>query len=447
MAHTPNKFEKTSSDSRFVPLVLKTDTEPNMIKNSTFSACKYFLLVFVFALITFTTRAQIPTEPAAISAGESLFNANCKACHRVHQKLVGPALAGVYDRAPSIDWIKGFIKNSSKVIASGDEYANKLYNEYNKTQMTAFSSFKDEDILNILAYIKAETDKGPATAAAPAPGTTPADGGAGTETTGLPGQYLNIILIGMVLILVLLLVILGFLVSAIKRFLDQKDLTEEQKEIVHSPITGGSMLRSKAVIFIVTFLVASLGFKAVINSLFSIGVQQGYAPKQPIAFSHKIHAGQYEIDCKYCHTGVMKGKSATIPSVNICWNCHNQIRQGTITGEGEIAKIVKAYETNTPIEWVRIHNLPDLAYFNHAQHVNVGGQECQTCHGPIETMDVVKQHSLLTMGWCVDCHRKTDVNAKGNAYYDKLVELHNASKKGAMKVEDIGGLECSKCHY
>jgi hypothetical protein len=129
-------------------------------------------------------------------------------------------------------------------------------------------------------------------------------------------------------------------------------------------------------------------------------------------------------------------------------NCHNQIRSGTTTGEGEIAKIVAAWDNKKPIEWVRIHNLPDLAYFNHAQHVNVGGQECQTCHGPIETMDVVRQHSLLTMGWCIDCHRKTDVNSKGSAYYDKLVEYHAKEKgKTPMKVEDIGGLECSKCHY
>lgn len=434
-----------SSDSRFVPLVLKTDTEPNMIKNFISSACKFLLLVFVFALISLTSQAQdIPTEPTAISAGESLFNANCKACHRVHQKLVGPALANVYDRAPSIDWIKSFVKNSSAVIASGDDYANKLYNEYNKTQMTAFSSLKDPDIMNILAYVKAETDKGPAVVP-PTPGQpTPTQAG---DSGGVPSQYLNVVLIGMVIILVLLLAILGFLVSALKRFLDQKELSEEDKEVVHSKITFSSVTRSPGFIFLVVFLVGALGFKAVINGLYSIGVQQGYAPKQPIAFSHKIHAGQYEIDCKYCHTGVMKGKSATIPTVNICWNCHNQIRKGTVTGEGEIAKIVKAYETNTPIEWVRIHNLPDLAYFNHAQHVNVGGQECQTCHGPVETMDVVRQHSLLTMGWCIDCHRKTDVNAKGNKYYDNLVEIHQKTKKGAMKVEDIGGLECSKCHY
>ena len=431
-----------SSDSRFVPLVLKTDTEPNMNKNFISSACKFFSLVFVFAFINFTSSAQeISTDPAAIKAGEGLFNANCKACHAVKRKLVGPALGGVEGRAPSIQWIKDFVHNSAAVIKSGDDYAVKLYNEYNKTQMTAFTSLKDEDVMNILAYVKSEHEK-PEEVAAPAAG---AQAGQGGETAS--SKYLNIILIGMVLILLLLLIILALIVSALKRFLDQKELSEEDREVVHSPITVGSVTRSPGFIFIVVFLVAALGFKAVINVLFSVGVQQGYAPKQPIAFSHKIHAGQYEIDCKYCHIGVTKGKNATIPSVNICMNCHNQIKSGTLTGEAEIGKIVAAYENNKPIEWVRIHNLPDLAYFNHAQHVNVGGVECQTCHGPIETMDVVRQHSLLTMGWCIDCHRKTDVNTKGNAYYDKLVELHNKSSKTPMKVEDEGGLECSKCHY
>ncbi len=429
-----------SYDSRFALLVLKTDIEPNMTKNITSSACKFLLLVLVFAL-SFTSHAQdISTDPAAISAGKSLFEGNCKACHRVDRKLVGPALGGVYDRAPSIDWIKKFIKNSSAVIASGDEYANKLYNEYNKTQMTAFSSFKDEDIMNILAYVKAEADK---PVAPPEDDGDKKDGGS-KESSG-SGEYMNLILIGMVVILVLLLVILGFLVSAIKRFLDAKDLSEEDKEVVHGPYTVGGFFKSKGFIFVTVFLVATLTFKAVIGALFSIGVQQGYAPKQPIAFSHKIHAGQLEIDCKYCHTGAMKNKNATIPSVNTCWNCHNQIREGSLTGTAEIKKIVDAMENNKPVEWVRIHNLPDLAYFNHAQHVNVGKQECQTCHGPIETMDVVRQHSLLTMGWCIDCHRKTNVDAKGNAYYDNLVELHKDKKE--LKVEDIGGLECSKCHY
>jgi mono/diheme cytochrome c family protein len=436
-----------ASDSRFVPLVLKTDTEPHMNRISLSSACKFLPLVLVFFALIFTAQAQeIPKEPAAIQAGQAVFNANCKTCHAVNKKVIGPALAGIQDRAPSIQWIVDFVHNSAKVIASGDEYANKVYNENNKTQMTAFTSLKDEEIMNVLAYIVDEAGKA---AAAPAAG-APAVGapGASTASNGVPSSYLNLILIGMLLILILLIVILAFMVSSMKRFLENKELSEEDREVVFSPISFGTIARSNGFIFLVTFIVAALGFKAVINGLYGIGVQQGYAPKQPIAFSHKIHAGQYEIDCKYCHVGVMKGKSATIPSVNICMNCHNQIRSGATTGEGEIAKIVAAWDNKKPIEWVRIHNLPDLAYFNHAQHVNVGGQECQTCHGPIETMDVVRQHSLLTMGWCIDCHRKTDVNSKGSAYYDKLVEFHAKEKgKTPMKVEDIGGLECAKCHY
>ncbi len=413
-----------------------------MTKILTTLPAKFLSLALIFTSLSVVSFAQdIPTEEAAISAGQTLFDTNCKTCHRVHEKLIGPALADVYDRAPSIDWIKSFIKNSSAVIASGDDYATKLYNDYGKTQMTSFSSLKDEDIMNLLAYIQAETIKGPAV-----PEVT-TEAGAGGQQGGVPAEYLNAILIGMVIILVLLLAILGFLVSTMKRFLDQKDLTEEDQEIVHSPFTVGSIVQSRGFIFVVVFVVTALSFKAVINGLFSVGVQQGYAPKQPIAFSHKIHAGQFEIDCKYCHTGVLKGKSANIPSPNICMNCHNQIKVGTNTGEGEIAKLVSAYENNKPIEWVRIHNLPDLAYFNHSQHVQVGGIECQTCHGPVEEMDVVRQHSLLTMGWCIDCHRNTDLNTKGNAYYDKLVELHEKSSKNAMKVEDNGGLECAKCHY
>ena len=414
-----------------------------MIENCISSTRKLFSVLFVLTVVTFSSSfaQEIPTDAASISAGEALFNGNCKACHAVKKKVVGPALADVYNRAPSIDWIKKFVKNSSAVIASGDEYATKVYNDNGKVTMTAFSNFKDEQIMTILAYIKKETE----TVAAPVAAATPGAGAPAGETTS--SKYLDVILVGMILILILLVVILGFLVSSLKRFLDARDLSEEDKEVVHSPISAGSVVQSHAFIFIVTFFVAALGFKAVINGLLSIGVQQGYAPRQPIAFSHKIHAGDLEIDCKYCHVGVMKGKSATIPSVNICMNCHNQIKAGTQTGESQIAQILSAYNEKRPIEWVRIHNLPDLAYFNHSQHVNVAGVECQTCHGPIQEMEVVRQYSLLTMGWCIDCHRKTDVNTKGNKYYDNLVELHNASKKGNMKVEDIGGLECSKCHY
>lgn len=409
------------------------------------SSAKFFTFVLLLALCSASFAQEISKDAAAISAGEALFNGNCKSCHRVKQKLVGPALAGVYDRAPSIDWIKAWVRNSSKVIASGDTYAVNLYNEYNKSQMTAFNSYTDDQIMNILAYVKAEADKPDVVA------TTAAPGAGGSGQAGLPASYLNAILIGMILILVLLVVILGLIVSVLKKYLDQKELSEEDKEVVHSPFTVSSIMQSSGFIFLVLFVVSAVAFKTVIDGLYSIGIQQNYQPKQPIAFSHKLHAGAYEIDCKYCHTGVMKGKSANIPSPNICMNCHTQIKQDS----PEIQKIYSAigYDVVTasytgkqkPIEWVRIHNLPDLAYFNHSQHVNVAGIECQTCHGPIQEMDVVKQYTLLTMGWCIDCHRKTDVNTKGNAYYDNLVELHNGKKP--MKVEDIGGLECAKCHY
>lgn len=382
----------------------------------------------------------IPTDAALISEGESLFNGNCKTCHKVHEKLVGPALADVYNRAPSIDWIVNFINNSSKVIASGDEYAVALYEEYNKTQMTAFPSFSRDQIMSILAYVKQETDAGPAVVAAVA-----ADGAvAGGADTGVPSAYINAILVGLVIVLVLILVVLVLITTILQKYLNQKDdLDEDDQAIVNPTFSVSGLLKSKPVIFISIFLFTAISFKVVINNLFAVGVQKGYAPKQPIAFSHKLHAGQYEIDCNYCHTGVNKSKSANIPSPNICMNCHSAIK----TESPEIQKIYAAIENDKPIEWVRIHNLPDLAYFNHSQHVNVGGVECETCHGDIKEMEVVQQASLLTMGWCIDCHRKTDVSTKGNEYYDKLVELHKEESKEALKVEDIGGLECSKCHY
>ncbi len=405
--------------------------------NEKISGLLKFPILALLVLTSFISFSQdISKDAAVIKTGEDLFNGNCKSCHRVKQKLVGPALAGVYDRAPSLDWIKNWVRNSSKVIASGDKYAVTLYNEYNKSQMTAFTSYKDDQIMAILAYVKAEADKPDA----PAGGPQVAGGGAAQPS--IPSGYLDAILGGMI-------------TNALKKYLNEKQLSEEDNEVVNSPITVSSFTSSPGFIFLVVFVVAAISFKTVIDGLYSIGVQQGYQPKQPIAFSHKLHAGAYEINCKYCHTGAMKGKQANIPSPNICMNCHSQIKQES----PEIQKIYAAigYDVKTasytekqkPIEWVRIHNLPDLAYFNHSQHVNVGGIECQTCHGPIEEMEVVKQYSLLTMGWCIDCHRKTNVNNEGNAYYDKLVQVHEASKgKGnKMKVEDIGGLECSKCHY
>lgn len=170
----------------------------------------------------------------------------------------------------------------------------------------------------------------------------------------------------------------------------------------------------------------------------SVGLSQNYQPDQPIWFSHKIHAGTYEIDCQYCHSGASQSKNAWIPAVSVCMNCHKGIQEGTQTGTKEIAKIYAANNNNVPIEWVRVHNLPDLAYFNHQQHVVAGKLECQECHGPIEEMDVVKQFAPLSMGWCINCHRTKEVDA----------ELYKALGRDDVHVPaDQGGLDCARCHY
>lgn len=210
---------------------------------------------------------------------------------------------------------------------------------------------------------------------------------------------------------------------------------------------------------ILMVLLGAFGYKF---GMREVGVQQGYAPDQPINFSHKIHAGEYEMDCKYCHSTADKSRSASIPSLNTCMNCHKYVTASekyngktspeiqkiynAIGFDGENMEYIEGYEQR-PIEWVRIHNLPDLAYFNHSQHVSVGKVECQTCHGPIEEMEKVEQFATLQMDWCVDCHRERGIDAENNKYYEDVHKNMQAEGKDYMTVAENGGLECSKCHY
>ena len=220
--------------------------------------------------------------------------------------------------------------------------------------------------------------------------------------------------------------------------------------------------------------------KVIFNLLMGIGNTETYQPVQPIAFDHSIHAGDNGIDCNYCHSSARNSKTSGVPSVNVCMNCHTKIKEGPTTGTTEIQKIydaigfdaatgtyIEGYEQK-PIEWIKVHNLPDLAYFNHSQHVSVGGLECQQCHGNMQektvgqvaTMEELNKisfnkedgvefgHPTLTMGWCIDCHRQKEVNMGVNDYY---TEMHDKMKNefGDQKitVDMIGGLECGKCHY
>tara|TARA_Y100000591_G_scaffold82894_1_gene69893 strand:+ start:2002 stop:3285 length:1284 start_codon:yes stop_codon:yes gene_type:complete len=401
-----------------------------------------FLLVIPCQIIAQDEESQ-EYDPSVVKNGENLFKGNCTVCHAINEVVIGPALRDVHERQTE-EWIYAFIKNSQKVIKSGDEYAVNLYNEYNKTLMTSFD-FSDEELNAILTYIKDESSREIQVVVADAN-----QGLEGGEVSSVSSDNLYISLgLNLILLLIIIFVLFRF-TNLSKKYVLLKDnqskgklLDEEDLEVVKSQFNFKKFIKSNKFVGIISFMFIAVFVKSCIDGLYTIGIQQNYQPTQPIAFSHKIHAGQYEIDCNYCHTGVNISKSANIPSVNICMNCHGVIN----TDKPEIQKILTAYEENRPIEWVRVHNLPDLAYFNHKQHVAVGGIECATCHGPIEEMDVVYQYSELTMGWCINCHRETEVNAKGNDYYKKLVELHNSSSKKPMKVEDIGGLECSKCHY
>lgn len=398
-------------------------------------------VLLVFGLLYTVHLFAQDASPEAIAQGESIFKANCAQCHAIHDQVVGPALKDVEKRWKSEAELINFIKYPQKTIDGGNAYAKKLYEQY-KQYMPNHDFLKDDEIKNILAWVKVEANKAPVATAAEATATT---GAATAAASGTDSEILTIVLAVLLVVLLLILVVLVLIVSVISKYLkdNSEKLDDADLELVNQKFDLGKFLISKPVLGGVAFIFVMVLAKAGFDAVYGIGIQQGYAPRQPIAFSHKLHAGMYEIDCGYCHTGAYKGKSATIPSTNICLNCHNVIK----TNSPEIQKLWTAVEKNRPIEWVRVHNLPDLAYFNHSQHTVAGGIECQTCHGPIQEMEVVQQYSSLTMGWCINCHRETVVKAEGNAYYDKLLEFHQANAKGEMHVEDIGGLECSKCHY
>ncbi len=401
-----------------------------------------------------------PSGDAA--AGEALFKANCGACHALNKRVLGPALAGVNEKY-SNEWLHKWIKNSSALIASGDKEAIAIYEEYNKVAMPGFPQLADVDIDNILTYIKEAGAEKPAAVAgvAGAEGATPAD-------TGV-SSFMIIGLIAVVLIAFLVIVVLNRVIGTLERLLikredeqhvfieDEEDTTVKKDKFA---IAKKLIKNKKFVLFVVLALLISLGSFGWMG-LWNTGVQTGYQPVQPIKFSHQLHAGTNQIECQYCHSGAWKSKNATIPSLNVCMNCHKYV-QATEKYDGEISpeisKIYAALDYNPetqaygpdtrPIEWIRIHNLPDLAYFNHSQHVKVAGIDCQKCHGPIQEMAEVYQYAPLTMKWCINCHKETEVNAKGNPYYDNLLAYHEKIKKGEkVTAAVLGGLECGKCHY
>ena len=404
---------------------------------------KYPVIIFSSLIILlFSISSSISAQN--IEEGEKLYKANCTACHQIDNKLIGPALRGVSDKY-SEEWLIKWIKNSAEMIAAGDPDAIAIWEEYNKSPMTAFPYFSDDDVKNILAYIEQAPEKQAVVA------TTSVDGGA----IVVEDQTSDYVILTIAIVLLLIIAGLWKIKNTLKEVAGEKS-----EDLFSSTITlVNAFFARKSLVTLTVFIILGFGVNSAWNLMLGVGVTKGYAPEQPIAYSHKLHSGINGIDCNYCHHSARHGKSAAIPSANVCMNCHTYINEGP-SGKAEIQKIydavgfdpekgqyIEGYEQK-PIKWVRIHNLPDHAYFNHSQHVVAGGLECQDCHGAIEEMEVVEQHAELTMGWCIDCHRQTEVKVADNDYYEEMHAKFKENHPGeAFNVEAIGGLECGKCHH
>ena len=415
-------------------------------------------------VLSFGPAAQ--ADDALYAQGEKLFRGNCASCHKPDQDMVGPAVKGARARWEGQGDIYAWIKDSQRYLKStGNPYATALFEKWKKSVMTP-AAVTDEEIDAILHYV--DNYAPPVAANVPGP-TAPA-----AESKEGNNDWLWLIVVALLLLVVILSL------NSVRQGLASAVAEAEEKSAppkytfwggVRAWAWNNKMFASFLGLFLVVWLIVQ-GW----NALWVVGVYGGpevehYRPEQPIAFDHTLHAGadNLAIDCQYCHSGAEKSRHAGIPSANVCMNCHKAVDTGTKTGTTEIAKIYAAvgWDPATqsytgeeePIRWVKVHNLPDHAYFNHSQHVAVAGLECQDCHGPIDTeMTVAEQWAPLTMGWCVECHTEQEIRMSGNGYYDEVMarlmetdmghnELKKYLKDGKVTVRELGGLECAKCHY
>jgi len=443
---------------------LEANSIPIMIQVNHRTSFSRIITLCAAFLLTFSTTlfSQIDAAAGDATAGEALFKANCGACHKLYKKATGPALFGVVQKyEEDYEWLGKWIRNSTALIATGDARANAIYEEYNGTLMNSFPGFTDVDISNILAYTNTEISTPPP----PPPG----------EVTNSPGGVSNSIILGVLALVLLLLVAVLFLVNnTLRKFAEAQGIDVPVADKSNRKPIWKAFVENQFLVLVSVILLLLGGAYFAYGWMSQVGVDQGYAPVQPIHYSHRIHAGENAIDCKYCHSSARVSKHSGIPSLNICMNCHKSIGEvaGPEAGElssvtddyskefydKEIQKLYKAvgwdeatqsYTGETqPVEWVRIHNLPDFAYFNHSQHVSVAGIECQKCHGPVEEMEIMYQYAPLTMGWCINCHRETNVKIEGNPYYEKIhAELSKKYGVEKLTAAQMGGLECGKCHY
>ncbi len=451
----------------------------NLTKANTLFKVSLFCFSFLFFQINSYSQEEAVTEnPEVVEEnaevaeekaeagngldGKKLFKANCAACHNVGtKKTVGPGLAGINDKR-SREWLGKWIKNNAELRESGDADAVAIFEEYNKSIMPP-QPVNDEEIDAILAYIQN-------------PGTEEAavveEVGSG-EVVEEDNSKLKCIFGAVIILLIVLIITL----NKTGVFMREMEAKNEGREYDGPTSLWGNFMKlmgdNKGIVAAIVIVLFFGGLVGLMDGAFEIGVHQGYKPEQPIKFSHKIHAGDDQIDCNYCHSSARHSKTSGIPSLNVCMNCHKAIDGSdgkTFMYNGaeysmveEIQKIydhldydpeTQEYGDNpTPVKWIKIHNLPDHVYYSHEQHVTAGKQKCQTCHGPVEEMDIVEQHSPLTMKWCIDCHKETAVSTDGNGYYDDMHKRmtpefrEKVMKDGMLTVDEIGGWECAKCHY
>ncbi|MDP9047446.1 MAG: c-type cytochrome [Bacteroidota bacterium] len=406
------------------------------------------LLVTCMAFLGFSAYAQ-----ADAAKGEALFKAKCTTCHKIDQQLVGPPLGPQIGSGTDDAYLVKWIENNQALIAAKNPRALTIYAKFNQSNMTVFPDLTDADATNIITYVRGEWKNMQATAAK-----APAANAVTTESG--PSDLVILALIGVIVLAFIIILVLNKVISTLERLLlKNQGLYVEEVEVERASVdrlaTVKKLLKNKKLVFFVLLCgTVAMGSWTWVT-LWNTNVHTGYQPVQPIKFPHDLHAGAMKIDCQYCHSGAYKSKNASIPSLNVCMNCHKVVK----TESPEIHKIYDAlgYNRETqkydstksrPMQWIRVHNLPDLVYFNHSQHVKVAGLKCQTCHGPVETMKEVYQYSPLTMKWCIQCHKRTDVNMKGNAYYENMIQVHDLIKHGKqVTAAAMGGIECGKCHY
>ncbi|WP_185858781.1 c-type cytochrome [Blattabacterium cuenoti] len=433
----------------------------------------------IFILSFFLTANAVENIKGDAKQGSDLFKKNCTACHAMNleQKMIGPALADVTKKR-SREWLHKWIINNKSLRESGDKDAIAIYKEYDNLEMNLFPQLSEKQVDDILSFIqkpnsiKKENENN--------------DDSENKEINFYTeeNKFLFKFIVFCFIILSLIIIWVLYRIQLLSKLVNNENPVSDKKNfsikirlkrILYDKILG----RKKEKWYILSCFIgffSLIGIYGIWNFLMKIDVNKGYKPEQPIYFSHKIHSDINGIDCQYCHSSAKEGKVSSIPSTNVCMNCHITINEynGDYLEKGknrneyneEIQKIYYAigwdpkkrkYSKKTnPIQWIRIHNMPDFVYFDHSQHVISGKNMikklkkvnlvCNACHGEVQKMDQVEMSNDFTMEWCISCHKNVEIDIS-NQYYKTYFHKKIKKENKKITVDMIGGTECAKCHY